>query len=40
MHGLTLFDEADATTSSCNAIIEGKEMPDHRGAEASKVTCR
>ncbi len=30
MHGMTLsFVDADTVTSSCKAIMEGKEMPDH-----------
>ncbi|MEA3208079.1 MAG: hypothetical protein QOE70_1136 [Chthoniobacter sp.] len=30
MHAMTLrFDDADTITTSCKAIIEGKEMPDH-----------
>ena len=30
MHGMTLsFVNADTVTSSCKAIMEGKEMPDH-----------
>jgi hypothetical protein len=30
MHALTItFDDADTITTSCKAIIDGKEMPDH-----------
>lgn len=30
MHGMTVsFVDADTVTSSCKAIMEGKEMPDH-----------
>ncbi|HSU56484.1 MAG TPA: hypothetical protein VLT36_20665, partial [Candidatus Dormibacteraeota bacterium] len=30
MHGLRIsFDDADTITSSCRAIIDGKEMPEH-----------
>ena len=30
MHALTLrFDDADTITTSCKAIMDGKEMPDH-----------
>ena len=30
MHGMVIrFDAADTITSSCKAIMEGKEMPDH-----------
>ena len=30
MHALTIhFDDADTITTSCKAIINGKEMPDH-----------
>ena len=30
MHGLTLrFDDADTITTSCKALMEGKEMPEH-----------
>ena len=31
MHALTLrFDDADTITSSCKAIMEGKELPEHQ----------
>jgi hypothetical protein len=30
MHGLTLrFDDANTITSSCKALMDGKEMPEH-----------
>ncbi len=30
MHGMTIsFDNADTITSSCKAIMDGKEMPEH-----------
>jgi hypothetical protein len=30
MHGVTIrFDDADTFTSSCKAIIDGKELPEH-----------
>lgn len=30
MHGMTLrFDDADTITTSCKAIMDGKEMPEH-----------
>jgi hypothetical protein len=30
MHGMTLrFDDADTITTSCKAIIDGKDMPEH-----------
>ena len=30
MHALTIrFDDADTITTSCKAIVDGKEMPDH-----------
>jgi hypothetical protein len=30
MHGMTItFDNADSITTSCKAIIDGKEMPEH-----------
>ena len=30
MHALTLrFDDAETITTSCKAIMDGKEMPEH-----------
>ena len=30
MHGITIrFDDADTITTSCKAIMDGKEAPDH-----------
>ena len=30
MHGMTIrFDDADTITTSCKAIMDGKETPDH-----------
>jgi hypothetical protein len=30
MSGVTIrFDDADTFTSSCNAIIDGKQVPEH-----------